>query len=79
MSDPYNEINEVYEQCEDCFSDVNMFDIIVKETADGNCIYCPKFVQRHKCLEQEETRLCKLSGIDMIKFGKEVERQEKKN
>ena len=48
MFDPMNEINEVYEQCEDCLSDVNMFDIIVKETADGNCIYCPKCVEHQK-------------------------------
>ncbi len=39
-----NEIDEVLEQCEDCLSDVNMMDIIVKETADGNCIYRSKCV-----------------------------------
>ena len=72
MFDPMNEINEVFEQCEDCLSDVNMMDIIVKETADGNCIYCPKCVEHHKFLEREEKRLCKLWGID-----KEVERHEK--
>jgi hypothetical protein len=54
-----------------------MMDIIVQETADGNCMSCPKCVQRHKFLELEEKRLCKFWGIDMIKFGKEVERQEK--
>ncbi len=54
------EMNEIYEQCEDCFSDVNMMDIIVKKTADGNCIYCPKCVQRHRFLG--EKRLCKIMG-----------------
>lgn len=77
MFDPMNEINEVFEQCEDCLCDVNMFDIIVKETADGNCIYCPKCVEHHKFLEREEKRLCKLWGIDPVKYGKEVERHEK--
>ena len=72
-----NEINEVYEQCEDCFCEVNMMDIIVKETADGNCIYCPKCVEHHNFLEKETKRLCKLWNIDINKFGKEVERHEK--
>jgi hypothetical protein len=54
-----------------------MMDIIVKETVDGNCIYCPKCVQLHKFLEQVEKRLCNVWGIDVIKFGKEIEREEK--
>ena len=78
MFNPMNEMNEVFEQCEDCYSDVNMMDIVVKETADGNCIYCPKCVLRHKFLEQEEKRLCKLYGIDIVKFGKEVDKEEKR-
>ena len=73
-----DEMNEVYEQCEDCLCEVNMMEIIVKETADGNCIYCPKCVERHKFYEQEEKRLCKFYGIDAIKFGQQVEREEKR-
>ncbi len=76
------EINVYYEECEDCWCKVNMMEMIVKETADGkfvgNCIYCPKCVERHKFLEQESKRLCKLWGIDPIKYGKEVEKGEKK-
>ena len=72
------EINVYYEECEDCWCKVNMMEMIVKETADGNCIYCPKCVERHKFLEQESKRLCKLWGIDPIKYGKEVEREEKR-
>ncbi len=53
---------KVFEQCEDCLSDVNIMDIIVKETADGNCIICPKCVEHHKFLAQEEKRLCKIVG-----------------
>jgi hypothetical protein len=78
MFNPLNEMKEVYEQCEECFEDVNMMDIIVKETPDGNCIYCPKCVEHHKFLAQEEKRLCLMWGIDINKYCKEVERQEKK-
>jgi hypothetical protein len=53
-------------------------EIIVKETADGNCIYCPKCVEHHKFLAQEEKRLCKLWGIDMIKYGQQVEKEERR-
>ena len=77
MFNPLNEMKEVYEQCEECFEDVNMMDIIVKETPDGICIYCPKCVEHHKCLAQEEKRLCLMWGIDINKYCKEVERQEK--
>ena len=73
-----NEMNEVFEECEDCLCEVNMMDIIVKETADGNCIYCPKCVEHHKFLAQEEKRLCKLWGIDMIKYGQQVEKEERR-
>ncbi len=73
-------MNKVYEQCEDCLCEVNMMDIIVKETVDDNWIYCPKYVERHKFLEQESKRLCKLWpnlwGIDMIAYGKEVDKVE---
>jgi hypothetical protein len=53
-------------------------EIVVKETADGNCIYCPKCVEHHKFLAQEEKRLCKLWGIDMIKYGQQVEKEERR-
>ncbi len=71
-------MNEVYEQCEECYCEVNMMDIIVKETADGNCIYCPKCVEHHKFLEQEEKRLCLLWGIDRNKYRQQVEKEEKR-
>ena len=73
-----DEMNEVYEQCEECLCEVNMMEIVVKETAEGNCIYCPKCVEHHKFLEQQTIRLCKLWGIDRVKFAKEVDREEKK-
>ena len=73
-----DEMNEVYEQCEECLCEVNMMEIVVKETADGNCIYCPKCVEHHKFLAQEEKRLCKLWGIDMIKYGQQVEKEERR-
>ncbi len=73
-----SEIKEYFEYCEDCYNSVSGFIMIVKETADGNCIYCPECVKRHKFLEQEEKRLCKLWKIDPIKYGKEVEKEEKK-
>jgi hypothetical protein len=73
-----NEINIYFEECQDCWGKVNMMEMIVKETADGNCIYCPKCVEHHKFLEKESERLCKLWGIDPIKYGKEVEKEEKR-
>ena len=73
-----DEMNEVYEQCEECLCEVNMMEIVVKETAEGNCIYCPKCVEHHKFLAQEEKRLCKLWGIDMIKYGQQVEKEERR-
>ena len=47
-------------------------------TPDGNCIYCPKCVEHHKFLEREQIRLCKEYKIDAIKYGKDIELQEKK-
>jgi hypothetical protein len=73
-----DEINEVYEQCEDCLCKVNMMEIVVKETADGNCIYCPKCVKHHEFLAQEKKRLCKLCGINRIKLGQQVEKEERR-
>ncbi len=58
MFNRHNEMKDFYEQYDECFAVVNMIDIIVKETPDGNCIYCPKCVGYHKFLAQEEKRLC---------------------
>ena len=73
-----SEIKEYFEQCEDCYKSVNMMEMIVKETPDGNCIYCPDCVKHHKYLEEQTKILCKKWGIDPIKYGKEVEQQEKR-
>ena len=73
-----SEIKKVYKQCEECYLDVEIMDMIVKETAEGLCIYCPECVKRQKFREQEMKRLCKLWGIDPIKYGKEVEKEEKR-
>ncbi len=73
-----DEIKQYFEECQECYKMVDMMEIIVKETAEGNCIYCPECVKHHKFLAEEEKRLCKLWGIDPIKYGKEIDRQEKK-
>ena len=73
-----SEIKEYFEQCEDCYKSVNMMEIIVKETPDGNCIYCPDCVKRHKYLDDQCKILCKKWGIDPVKYGKEVEREERR-
>ncbi len=39
--DIMDEMNEVYDKCEECIGEVNMMDRIVKETANGNSIYLP--------------------------------------
>ncbi len=48
-----SEIKEYFEECEDCYKSINMMEIIVKETADGNCIYCSDCVKRHKYLDEQ--------------------------
>ena len=73
-----NEIKVYYEQCEDCYCKVSMMEMIVKETVDGNCIYCPKCVEHHKFLAEEEKRLCAIYGIGIKKFAKEVDKEEKR-
>ncbi len=73
-----SEIKEYFEECEDCYKSVNMMEIIVKETPDGNCIYCPDCVKRHKYLDEQAKILCRKWGIDPIKYGKEVEKEEKR-
>ena len=67
-----------FKQCDECFEDVNIMKMIVKGTPDGQCIYCPKCVQHHNFLEMEEKRLAKLWGIDLVKYGKQVEQQERR-
>ena len=56
---------DCYETCEDCWVKVNIMEMIVKETPDGNCIYCPKCVQRHKQLEKEAETLIRKWGLDI--------------
>ena len=75
-------VNKMFEDefkmCEDCFEDVNIMVMSVKDTPDGQCIYCPKCIEHHKFLEMEEKRLAKLWGIDLVKFGKESEKKERR-
>ena len=73
-----SEIKVYYEECEGCYGKVSMMEMIVKETPDGNCIYCPKCVERRKFLDKEAERLCKQWGIDPVKYGKQVEKEEKR-
>ena len=73
-----SEIKEYYEDCEDCLKSINMMEIIVKETPDGNCIYCRDCVKHHKWLDEQAKILCKKWNIDPIKYGKEVEKEEKR-
>ena len=53
-----------YEEFESCFAKFDIFEMIVNETPDGNCIYCPKCVEYHKYLENKLKRLCKVYAID---------------
>jgi len=57
--------NTVYEQCEDCYRSVDIMKMVVKGTADGNCIYCPECVERHKHLETEAKKLIEQWGLDI--------------
>ena len=41
---------DCYETCEDCCEPVNIMNMIVKDTPDGNCIYCKKCTERYKQL-----------------------------
>ena len=73
-----SEIKKVYKQCDECYLDVEIMEMSVIESAEGLSIYCPECVKRRKFREQEMKRLCKLWNIDPIKYGREVERQEKR-
>jgi hypothetical protein len=57
-----------YEECESCFEKVDIFEMTVKGTPDGNCIYCPKCVEYHKFLEKELERLCYVYSIDTKQY-----------
>lgn len=50
---------EPFEECERCFKKVSIYKMVVKETQDGNCIYCPECTEYHKFLEKEFRRVCK--------------------
>ena len=60
-----SEIKQYFERCEECYKSVDMMKIIVKETPDGNCIYCPDCVKHHKYLDEQAKILCKKWGIPM--------------
>jgi len=82
IDDEISSINKMFEnefkQCEECYKKVNIMIMCVKETVDGQCIYCPQCVEHHKFLEKEEKRMAKLWNIDLIKYGKEIEKKEKR-
>lgn len=46
-----------YEECEDCWKKVDIMKMIVKETSDGNCIYCPECIKKQKELNDEIKRI----------------------
>ena len=52
-------MDDIFETCEDCYNQVSIMKMIVKETPDGNCIYCSKCVEHHKFLEKEAEKLIK--------------------
>lgn len=80
--DEIDSINKMFENefkyCDECYEKVNIMVMSVKETSEGKTIYCPKCVEHHKLLEIEEKRLAKLWNIDLVKFGKEIEKKERK-
>lgn len=61
-------MNNIFETCESCYKPVNIFDMIVKATNDGDCIYCPKCVEYHKYLDEQAEILCKKWNIDPKKY-----------
>ena len=58
-------MEDTFETCEDCLHKVNIMEMIVKDTPDGNCIYCPKCVEHHKFLETEAKKLIEKWGLDI--------------
>jgi len=71
---------DYYETCEDCWEKINILEMIVKETVDGNCIYCPKCVEKHKKLEKEAETLIRKWGlnINLRDEPKQFKKKEKK-
>lgn len=70
--------DNLYEKCEDCGYKCPIMQIIIKDTSEGQTIYCPDCVRHHKFLEQTEKELAKKWNIDLYKYGKEVEKEEYK-
>ena len=68
-----------YETCEDCYDSICILDMVVKDTPDGNCIYCKKCTERHKQLEKDAEVLCRKWGINVEKLKRESERQERQH
>lgn len=69
-----------YETCEDCFDRICIMDnMVVKETPDGNCIYCRKCTERHKLLEKDAEILCRKWGINVEKLKRDTEREERQH
>ena len=68
-----------YETCEDCYGQISIMDMIVKDTPDGNCIYCKKCTERHKQLEKDAEILCRKWGINIEKLKRETEREERQH
>jgi transcription elongation factor Elf1 len=58
-------MNEIYETCEDCYKKVSIMKMIVKGTQDGNIIYCPECVARHKYLEEEGQKIIDKYGLNI--------------
>ena len=68
-----------YETCEDCYDQICILDMVVKDTPDGNCIYCKKCTERHKQLEKDAEILCRKWGINIEKLKRETEREERQH
>lgn len=51
-----------YETCENCWRKVDITKMTVKETIDGNVIYCPECIEKRKFLYSE---IKKIYNIDL--------------
>lgn len=56
--------NDDYKECECCFMNVHINKMIIKETVEGNCIYCPKCVEYHDYLNNEALKLYRIYNIN---------------
>ena len=72
-------LTNTYETCEDCYEEICIMDMIVKDTPDGNCIYCKKCTERHKQLEKDAEILCRKWGINVEKLKRDTEREERQH